>query len=90
MNTVDEAFSLGKLQWRCRRGLLENDLLLQRFFAGPGRSMTRAQAAGLETLMELADNDLLDLFLARTEPAAELDQPEVHEVLRLIRGAPWP
>jgi antitoxin CptB len=35
--------------------------------------------------MALSDNDLLDLFLARSEPAGELDQPEVHEILALMR-----
>lgn len=43
------------------------------------------QAAGLEALMELPDNDLLDLLLGRTEPQDELDRPEVREVLALMR-----
>jgi antitoxin CptB len=25
--------ALSKLRWRCRRGLLENDLFIERFFA---------------------------------------------------------
>ena len=32
---MDEATELKKLRWRCRRGLLENDLLIERFFADP-------------------------------------------------------
>ena len=28
---IDER-ALSKLRWRCRRGLLENDLLIERFF----------------------------------------------------------
>ena len=39
--------------------------------------------------MELSDNDLLDLLLARREPDAALapglDDPAVHEVLALLR-----
>ena len=41
--------------------------------------------AGLQPLMDLPDNDLLDLLLARREPDGELDTPEVNEVLALMR-----
>jgi antitoxin CptB len=62
-----DAAALSKLRWRCRRGLLENDLLIERLFARG--SVTPAAAAGLEALMPLADNDLLDLFsAARSRP----------------------
>ena len=79
-----DAAALSKLRWRCRRGLLENDLLIERFFArGP---VLPAEADGLEALMALADNDLLDLFLGRTKPTDDLDRPEVHEVLQAVRA----
>ncbi|MFO1216940.1 MAG: succinate dehydrogenase assembly factor 2 [Burkholderiaceae bacterium] len=77
--------ALNRLKWRCRRGLLENDLLIERFFARHGSSITARQALGLQALTDLADNDLLDLLLARREPEGELDRPEVHEVLTLMR-----
>ena len=37
METADALLderALSKLKWRCRRGLLENDLLIARFFQG--------------------------------------------------------
>ncbi|PPE71432.1 succinate dehydrogenase assembly factor 2 [Caldimonas thermodepolymerans] len=77
--------SLNKLRWRCRRGLLENDLFIARFFARYESTLTVWQARGLQALMELSDNDLLDLLLARKEPEGELDRPEVREVLRMMR-----
>jgi antitoxin CptB len=80
--------SLSKLKWRCRRGLLENDLFVERFFNHHEETLTTRQAAGLTTLMDLADNDLLDLLLARCEPRGEQDRPEVHEVLALMRRRP--
>jgi antitoxin CptB len=40
--------------------------------------------------MDLADNDLLDLLLARKDPQGEVDVPEVHEVLALMRRPPAP
>lgn len=80
--------SLSKLKWRCRRGLLENDLFVERFFRRYEETLTTRQAAGLMTLMDLADNDLLDLLLARTEPHGEVDTPEAREVLAQMRTAP--
>jgi antitoxin CptB len=83
---VIDAQELSRLRWRCRRGMLENDLFLERFFARRGDTLTRANAAALSSLMELPDNDLLDLFLARCEPRGALDRPEVHRVLALVRA----
>jgi len=80
-----DAGALNRLKWRCRRGLLENDLIIERFFRKHEETLTTRQAAGLTALMDLPDNDLLDLLLARKEPAGEVDQPEVHEVLALMR-----
>ena len=79
--------ALNRLKWRCRRGLLENDLLIERFFARHGACMTVRQAEGLNALMELPDNDLLDLLLARRQPDGALDHPAVREVLDLMRPA---
>jgi antitoxin CptB len=79
------AGDLGRLKWRCRRGLLENDLFVERFFRRHEAGLTLRQVHGLQGLMDLSDNDLLDLLLARKEPEGELDRPEVKEVLALMR-----
>jgi antitoxin CptB len=79
---------LSKLQWRCRRGLLENDLFIERFFKRFSKTLTVRQAAALGLLMDLSDNDLLDVQLARkslTEVATPLDREDVHEVLSMLR-----
>ncbi|MDH5339441.1 MAG: succinate dehydrogenase assembly factor 2, partial [Rubrivivax sp.] len=36
--------SLSKLRWRCRRGLLENDLFIDRFFRRHEHTLTARQA----------------------------------------------
>jgi antitoxin CptB len=77
--------SLSKLRWRCRRGLLENDLFIERFFERHGNFLTRRRADALARLMELGDNDLLDLLLQRKSPEGELDTKDVNEVLALLR-----
>ena len=76
---------LRRLRWRCRRGLLENDLFIDRFFEQHEATLTNSLVQGLLQLMDLSDNDLLDLLLARKEPQAELDNAEVRRVLSLMR-----
>jgi antitoxin CptB len=88
MDTLLDERALSKLHWRCRRGLLENDLFIERFFARHESSLTVRQARGLEVLMDLADNDLLDLLLRRREPEGDLDQPDVRVVLDMLRQRP--
>jgi antitoxin CptB len=81
---IDER-ALSKLRWRCRRGLLENDLFIERFFARHAALLTEDQARGLLALMDLSDNDLLDLLLGRQEPTGELERDDVVQVLRMMR-----
>ena len=88
MNDMLDERGLSKLRWRCRRGLLENDLFIERFFRQHEATLTNRQAAGLLTLMDLADNDLLDLLLGRVQLEGEIDVAEVREVLASIRNAP--
>jgi antitoxin CptB len=80
--------SLSRLRWGCRRGLLENDLFIERFFARHAATLTVRQAKGLDDLMDLSDNDLLDLFLQRKQPtdleAASASTDEAREVLVLL------
>ena len=88
MDSRLDARSLSRLRWRCRRGLLENDLFIERFFRHHEETITTRQAAGLTALMDLPDNDLLDLLLRRTQPQGELDRAEVTEVLEQLRRSP--
>ena len=85
MSALIDERALSKLRWRCRRGLLENDLFIERFFARYDRELTTAHAQGLLQLMDLPDNDLLDLFLQRKLPEGELVNDDVLQVLRMMR-----
>ena len=84
-NTLLEERERDLLRWRCRRGLVENDLFIVQFFATYGSQLTQQHAAGLSALMDLADNDLMDLFLRRKEPEGQLDTQEIREVLEMVR-----
>ena len=60
---------LSRLRWRCRRGMLENDLVLERFLAVRGDAITEDEVAMLDRLLDLPDNELWDLIAGRAEPA---------------------
>ena len=61
-----------RLRWRSRRGLLELDLVFERFWRNAGDELSDAEAAGLERLLRLPDNDLLDLVMGRAEAPEDL------------------
>ena len=70
-----------RIRWRCRRGLLELDLVLQQFLERRLHLLDRSELAALDTLLMYPDNDLFELVMGRCEPAEARLQP----VLRLIR-----
>ena len=83
---IIDARALSKLKWRCRRGLLENDLFIARFFERHESRLTVRQARAMERLMDLSDNDLLDLLLSRKEPESDPGvNADVATLLRLMR-----
>ncbi|MBP9904313.1 MAG: succinate dehydrogenase assembly factor 2 [Rhodoferax sp.] len=87
---IDER-ALSKLRWRCRRGLLENDIFIERFFKRFEPTLTVKQAQGLNALMELSDNDLLDLHLGRKtllQVQPDLVRDDTSEVLSMLRATP--
>ena len=77
--------ALSKLRWRCRRGLLENDLFIERFFNRHAAELTVGQARGMYALMELADNDLLDVLLSRPHTQEVTKDMQVQSVLHLLK-----
>jgi len=76
-----------RLRWRARRGLLENDLILSRFFASHGDDLTADQMVAVESLLDLPENELLDVLLARTELRDATDIPDVRAMLQRLRAA---
>ena len=63
-----------RLRWQCRRGLLELDLVLEKYLQKhPG---DRA----LSPLLQLPDNDLWDIIIARSD---DYDQKFNEVVMRL-------
>ena len=74
---------LDKIRWHCRRGLLELDLILEKFNRQHLTRLDREQLERFEELLAFPDNDLLDLVMER---AAVPDQ-RYDNVLQLLRAA---
>ncbi len=71
-----------QLKWRCRRGMLELDLLLQGFLE---HGYDRLDARGRESFQELLsypDQDLLEYLMARALPTDK----DVADVVNCIRN----
>lgn len=64
---------LYRLKSDARRGLLENDLILQRFFERYGAQLSADEGKVLSQLFALEDNDLMDLLIGRRDSVAALE-----------------
>jgi antitoxin CptB len=74
---------VSRLQWRCRRGMKELDVLLERFLHGQRQPLAAGRWPELETLLE-AEDDLLWDWLQN--PAAEQAAPWRPLLERIRRG----
>lgn len=77
---------LRRLRWRARRGLLENDIVLERFFDARPGGLTEDEIRGLDVLLDLTDPELLDLILGRAEPEGEAAAAAARQVLESLRS----
>jgi antitoxin CptB len=82
---IADAQTLSRLRWSARRGLLENDLIIERFFNRYINTLTMVDVFAMDQLLDLSDNDLLDLLLKRSEPEGALDNPDVVKILQMMR-----
>ena len=64
-----DATELNRLRWRCRRGMLENDLILTRYLDARGSGISVEEVAALDRLLDLPDDELWNLIGGRSEPA---------------------
>ena len=53
-----------RLKWKCRRGLLELDLILQSFVE---KHLEEKDVSTLNELLDLQDNDLWDIVSGRSD-----------------------
>jgi antitoxin CptB len=70
-----------RIRWRCRRGLLELDLVLERFLEHRFAALDAGERRLFDELLDAPDNDLLDMALGRAEPA-----PRYRAVVEMLRA----
>jgi antitoxin CptB len=75
------AVELNRLRWRCRRGLLENDLVLARFLERHGEALDAERLAALDELLALPDPDLWALVSG----ARECEVPRLAAMVAMLR-----
>ncbi len=64
-----------RLRWRAKRGLLENDIIMTRFFEQHEARLTDDEVYGLDLLLDLPDDELFALLMNR-KALAEVDPSE--------------
>ncbi|MEI7916458.1 MAG: succinate dehydrogenase assembly factor 2 [Methylophilaceae bacterium] len=71
-----------RMEWRCRRGMLEMDLLFVDFVSQYLPSLNDAQIVALDQLLDLPDNQLWHLV----SEGNDVSDRATTEVLTMLRG----
>ncbi len=69
-----------RLRWRCRRGMLELDLLLNAFLDQKLSELTPVECSALELLLEYPDQQLMEYLFGRAVPTDEEIIPIVAKI----------
>ncbi|HJV07076.1 FAD assembly factor SdhE [Paludibacterium denitrificans] len=77
-----DPIELKRIRWRSRRGLLELDLVLEKFFAQRFDSLSPAEIDAYRKLLDLPDTDFLDVVNGK----ADLDDPELMGIVEILRA----
>jgi antitoxin CptB len=76
------ASPLARLRWRCRRGMKELDLLLERWLETRYLGVSSAEQAAFRQFLELPDPDIARYLLGHEQPA----EAERRTLVAAIRG----
>lgn len=78
---------LERMRWRCRRGLLELDIVLGRFLDLHYGGLDEAQRLAFNALLEVPDTLLWDMITGRESSSSQdaAQQRDVDAVLALLR-----
>ncbi len=84
MNSIAEesATEKARLQWRCRRGMLELDLLLQPFVEKTYDSLSAEDQHKFHLLLDLQDQELLECLMLQIPPQDE----SLNDIISQVRS----
>jgi len=74
--------ALRRMEWRCRRGMLEMDLLFVDFVSRYLPNLSDAQINALDKLLDLPDNELWNLV----SEGGDVSDLTTSQVLTMLRG----
>ncbi len=74
---------LARMRWKCRRGMLELDLLLRDFLDSGYRRLDETQRHCFDRMLDYPDAVLLEWFMGRIRPADK----DVAQLVEKIRSA---
>ena len=77
---------LARLRWQCRRGMLELDLLLNRFLDSAYRGLEEQQRTDFVRLLGYQDQIIYDWLMGHAVPA----DPALRDLTARIRAAMQP
>ena len=69
-----------RIAWHCRRGMLELDLILQRFFEQHIDTLEPGQIKSFECLLSYTDPELFAWFMGHEKPPTE----ELSQIVALV------
>ncbi len=86
MNSIveDSATEKARLQWRCRRGMLELDLLLLPFVENVYDDLSREDKHKFHLLLDLQDQELLECLMLQTPPQDDSLNDIISQVRRTV------
>ena len=72
------------MRWRCRRGLLELDIVLGRFIEQCYAGLDEVQQISFDALLDMPDNDLWDMISGRGAVPLPGEQQALLEKIRAV------
>lgn len=78
--------NLERVRWRCRRGLLELDIVLGRFVEAHYTRLDEKEKQAFEVLLDMPDNPLWDMITGSTESTQSTARPVACGIDRAERG----
>ncbi len=77
-----------RLNWRCRRGMLELDIVLQRFAEHQLMTLDLAELSAFDVLLDFPDNEFLDVVTDKLHVNAAINTPAMQRLMRKLRNQP--
>lgn len=75
-----------RLAWRCRRGMLELDIVLQRFVNEQFGTLSAAELQAFDEILELPDNDFWELISSSKAYSKNVSADTVIIKLKAVRS----